>query len=63
MNPTPHELRLEGLARRHGMGHAIVLGETLANMLLIASGALASVGQLLGTAVARRAPKGPASQG
>ena len=63
MDRTPHELRIEELARRHGMEHAISLGETFGNMMLIASGALAGVGRLLGTAVARRAHKGPASQG
>ena len=63
MERTPHEIRIEELANRHGMAHATILGETLGNMLLIASGALTTVGQLLGTAVARRVPKDPARQG
>ena len=62
MDRTPQDLRLEGLARRHGMEHALPLGEALGNMLLIASDALSSVGRLIGSAFARRAPKGPASQ-
>ncbi len=55
---SPHEERIEDLARRVQMEHSLQLGEAIGNALAIASEALASLGSgALRILARRRAPR------